>query len=118
MRRITQSLSLVATATLLFAQTPMSQRTFGSPKEAMDAIVEAAEHNDSAAMMKILGPEGKEIMESGDQAKLDRAYFARMAHEKMAIEQDRTNPNRATFVVGSQSWPFPIPLVRNKAGQW
>jgi len=46
-----------------------------------------------------------------------RAEFARSAHEKLQIEQDPTNPDRATFAVGEQDWPFPVPVVR-KNGKW
>jgi hypothetical protein len=96
-----------------------SQRTFASSEEAAQALIDAAEHNDSAAMLKIFGPEGKDIVESGDPAedKSGRAEFARMAHEKMQVERAAGDPDRATLVVGSDDWPFPVPLV-SKGGQW
>jgi len=102
-----------------FAAPPGSQRTFASPQEAAQALIDAAGHNDSAAMLKIFGPEGKDIVESGDPAedKNGRAEFARMAHEKMQVEPDPGMPNRATLVVGPQDWPFPVPIVA-KGGQW
>ena len=96
-----------------------AQQTFGTPQEAAQAVIDAAEHNDSAAMLKLFGPGGKEIVESGDPAqdKEGRAEFARAAHEKLKVEEDPTNPDRATLSVGSQDWPFPVPLVR-KDGKW
>jgi hypothetical protein len=109
---------LALTLTLLPADPQAGQRTFSSPQEAIQAVIDAAEHNDSAAMLKLFGPEGKEIVETGDEARENRAQFARLAHEKMQIDQDPTNPNRANFSVGSQEWPFPVPLVRDKAGKW
>jgi hypothetical protein len=67
----------------------------------------------------LFGPDGKDIVESGDPAedKESRAEFARSAHEKLQIEQDPGNPDRVTFAVGEQDWPFPVPLVR-KDGKW
>jgi hypothetical protein len=111
---------LALTLTLLPADPQAEQRTFATPQEAIRAVIDAAEHNDAAAMAKLFGPQGKDIMPPGDDAgtREDRAQFARLAHEKMQIEQDRTNPNRATFTVGAQEWPFPVPLVRDKAGKW
>jgi len=109
---------LVSMVCNLPAQAPAEQRTFATPGEAIQAVIDAAEHNDTAAMLKLFGPEGKEIVETGDQARDERAKFAKMAHEKMALEKDPTNPNRITFTVGADAWPFPIPLVRNKAGKW
>jgi hypothetical protein len=108
------------TLALLPAQTQTSQPTFATPEEAIQAIGDAAEHNDTAAMLKLFGPGGKELVAPADDAgaRQDRANFARMLHEKMQVERDATNPNRVTFSVGKEDWPFPVPLVRNKAGKW
>jgi hypothetical protein len=67
----------------------------------------------------LFGPDGKDILESGDPVadKESRAEFARSAREKLQIEEDPTNPNRVTFAVGEQDWPFPVPVVR-KDGKW
>ena len=108
------------TLALLPAQTQTSQPTFATPEEAIQAIGDAAEHNDTAAMLKLFGPGGKELVAPADDAgaRQDRANFARMLHEKMQVERDATNPNRVTFSVGKEDWPFPVPLVRDKAGKW
>ncbi len=106
-------------AAVMHAAPRESPRTFASPQEAIQAIIEAAEHNDGAALLQLFGPDGKDILESGDPAqdKDVRAEFARSAHEKLQIEQDPTNPDRVTFAVGEQDWPFPVPLVR-RDGKW
>jgi hypothetical protein len=106
--------------TTLPAQTPTAQPTFATPEDAIKAVGDAAEHNDAATMLKLFGPAGKELVSpAGDAgAREDRANFARMLHEKMQIERDSTNPNRVTFSVGKDDWPFPIPLARDKAGKW
>ena len=110
---------LAVAAALLQAAPKENQRTFATPQEAIQATIDAAEHNDSAALLQLFGPDGKDILESGDpvQDKESRAEFARSAHEKLRIEQDPTNPDRVTFAVGEQDWPFPVPLVR-KDGKW
>ena len=70
-------------------------------------------------MLKLFGPEGKDVVESGDPAEDQngRAEFARRAHEKLTIAIEPSNPNRATIVVGEQNWPLPVPLIK-KNGQW
>jgi hypothetical protein len=112
-------IGLAAAVTLLQAAPKESQRTFATPQEAIQAIIDAAEHNDAAALLQLFGPDGKDILESGTPAEANesRAEFARLAHEKLEIEQDPTNPDRATFTVGRADWPFPVPLVR-KEGKW
>jgi Protein of unknown function (DUF2950) len=120
-RRIARLLAagLVAGAVLLQGAPKDSQRTFATPREAIQATIEAAEHNDTAALLQLFGPEGKDIVESGDprQDKDLRAKFVRSAHEKLQIEEERLTPDRATFTVGAQEWPFPVPLIR-KNGTW
>ena len=95
------------------------QRTFATPQEAIQATIEAAEHNDSAALLQLFGPGGKDIVESGDPAqdKDLRAEFARSAHEKLHVDADPSTPDRVEFTVGEQEWPFPVPVVRLD-GKW
>jgi hypothetical protein len=115
--RLTNSLFLITM--VLHAATPGSQPTFATPEEAAQAGIVAAERNDTAALLKLFGPAGKDIIESGDptQDQNHRAEFARSAREKLKINQDPTNPNRAMISVGEQDWPFPVPLVRTD-GKW
>ena len=106
-------------ATLLQAAPKDGQRTFATPQEAVQATIDAAEHNDTAALLQLFGPDGRDIVESGDpvEDKDLRAEFARSAHEKLQFEEDSLTPNRVTLTVGSQEWPFPVPLVR-RDGKW
>jgi hypothetical protein len=98
---------------------PSDQRTFATPQEAIQATIEASEHNDSAALWQIFGTGSKNIVESEDAAsdQTDRAEFARLAREKTQVNPDPANPDRATFSIGTEDWPFPVPLQR-KNGRW
>src|SRR5271157_1993650 len=49
------------------------QKTFSSAEEACNALAAATQSNDEKAMLEILGPEGKEIVSSGDAAEDARA---------------------------------------------
>jgi len=110
---------LALEAALLYAAPRENQRTFATSEEAIQAVIAAAEHNDAAALLQLFGPDGKDILESGSPAEEKdlRAEFARSAHEKLHIEQDQWNPDRVTFAVGEQDWPFPVPVVR-RDGKW
>ena len=113
------TVALIVAVILLPAIPQASQRTFATPQEAAQALVEAAGNNDTAALLKLFGPDGKDIVESGDPVadKTGREEFAQRAHTKMHLEQEPGNPGRVTMVVGDNDWPFPVPLVR-KNGQW
>ena len=120
-RRLTWFVSagFVVGAVLLQGAQGNGQRTFATPQEAVQATIDAAEHNDTAALLQLFGPGGKDIVESGDPAedKDLRAEFARSAHEKLQIDEDRFRPDRVTFTVGAQEWPFPVPVIR-RDGRW
>jgi hypothetical protein len=120
-RRLTRlaAVGLVVGAALLQAAPKDLQRTFATPQEAIQATIDAAERNDTAALLQLFGPDGKDIVESGDPAedKDLRTEFARSAHEKLQIDTDPWTPDRVEFTVGTQEWPFPVPVVRRN-GKW
>lgn len=101
--------------TALLYSAPQEQRTFDTPQQGFQVMIDASERNDIAALRQIFGPGSKDVVESGDPAedKNDRAEFVKWAHEKTKMNQDPTNPNRATFTIGDEDWPFPVPLVRS-----
>jgi hypothetical protein len=120
MTRLTLILAAAALLTAQLIGQQAAERSFATPQEAAQALVDAAAQNDTPALMKLFGPQGADIVRSGDPAedKDARAEFARRAHEKMTVQIEPSNPNRAVVIAGNDNWPLPIPLVRNKAGQW
>jgi len=93
------------------------QRTFSSPEDASHALVAAAQDNDEKAMLDILGPDGKQIVSSGDEAEdaQSRANFVQRYQEmhRLVKEPDGTT----TLYIGAHNWPTPIPLV-TKGNSW
>ena len=87
---------------------------FNTPQDAASALVDAADKFDVAALMKIFGPGGEDIVFSGEYAQ-DRehaANFVAEAREKQSISMDPKSRNRAFVLVGNEDWPFPVPLVK------
>jgi hypothetical protein len=95
------------------------QKQFNTPKEAADALVQAAESFDVAALTEILGPESADVISSQDPVadKNKALAFAAKAKQKSNIETDPKNPNRAILIVGNDDFPLPIPIVKQK-GKW
>jgi hypothetical protein len=93
------------------------QKTFSSAEEASNALVKAAQSNDEKAMLDILGPDGKQIVSSGDEAEdaSSRANFVQRYEQmhRLVKEPDGTT----TLYIGAENWPTPIPLV-NKGNSW
>ena len=94
-------------------------RTFATPRDGADALVAAAAADDVAALRALFGPEGTALVVSGDEVRdrNDRARFVEDARAKLDVVMDPQDPRRAGIRVGSEGWPFPVPLVE-KAGMW
>jgi Protein of unknown function (DUF2950) len=100
----------------IFGADPVKQKTFSSPEEGVKALMEAAKKNDTKAMLAILGPEAKSLIESGDQVS-DRAAFERFVKSyEEANKLVKSGDTQAILEVGKDAWPFPIPLVKESAG--
>jgi hypothetical protein len=98
------------------AQQP-GQKTFSSAEEASNALLAAAQSNDEKVMLEILGPDGKQIVSSGDETEdaESRANFVKRYQEmhRLVKEPDGTT----VLYIGAHNWPAPIPLV-NKGNSW
>ena len=93
--------------------------TFSTSNGAAQALVKASEANDTAALLKLFAPNGKDLIETGDTAAdtQARARFTEAAHEKMAVLPDPADPTKMFVSVGPNDWPFPVPLIQ-KDGRW
>jgi hypothetical protein len=101
------------------AATQPPQKTFDTPQQAVDAMVLAVKNDDVTALLEIFGPAGKDFVDTSDdvQDKNSRAAFSALAQEKMHIDIDPHNPNRAILSVGNEDWPVPVPIVK-QGGKW
>jgi hypothetical protein len=94
-------------------------KTFNTPQQAAEALVDAAEKFDEPALVAIFGPQGEDVVLTGETP-LDRARaatFAAEARKKMSVDLDPKNTNRAYVIIGDLDWPFPVPIVK-KAAKW
>jgi hypothetical protein len=103
------------------ASTPSqaAQKAFATPKQASEALIQAAETFNLPELKEILGPDGEDLVASKDPVrdKNIAAAFATKAHEKNQVIVDPKNSRRAILSVGNDEWPVPIPLVL-KSGKW
>ena len=99
------------------ASAPEPQRNFASAGEAVSAFVAALRDNKEADLRAILGPEGDQVIDSGDRYadRELRQRFVALYDEKHTLDQK--SPGRAELDVGPNDWPMPIPLVENN-GRW
>jgi DUF2950 family protein len=89
-------------------------KTFSTPEEAANALIDAAEKFDVPVLLQILGPGGDDIVHSGEPAhdKEIAQQFANEARTKMDVSIDPKTKRRAFIIVGNDGWPFPVPIVK------
>lgn len=101
------------------AETQPSQKTFDTPKQAADALIQAARTYDVPALKNILGPDSADLITSQDPVmdKNRAEAFSGKAKERTTVYVDKKDPNLAILAVGHDDFELPIPIVR-KGGKW
>jgi Protein of unknown function (DUF2950) len=109
----------VAIAALLCAApcVAMAQQTFQTPEEAATALISAAKSGDMKTIVTVLGPNGEDIVSSGDEVAdaATRAKFVAAYDAKREIAKQ--GDSKAVMVIGPDDFPVPIPIIR-KDGLW
>jgi hypothetical protein len=114
-RQTARGAALVAAVvtSVAYAGPPQS---FATPEAAVQALVEAAKSGEDAKVLAVMGSGAKPLVESGD------AVADRNVHERFVTLYDEAHSlipasdDRRVLQVGTTGWPFPIPLVKGKAG--
>jgi Protein of unknown function (DUF2950) len=94
-------------------------KSFGTPEQAADALVDAAERFDVGALKELFGPSIDDIILTSEpaQGRQRASDFVAKFREKQSISLDPKNKARAFLLIGNEDWPFPIPIVK-RAGRW
>jgi hypothetical protein len=101
----------------IVAAQQVGSKAFSSPEEACGALAAAAQSNDKKAMLEIFGPEGKEIVSSGDETE-DAEMHANFAKKYQEMHRFVKEPDgNMMLYIGAENWPAPIPLV-HKGDSW
>ena len=95
----------------LQAEPAIKEQLFASPDAAVKALQAAAEGKDKMAFQVIFGPEFSERL-TGDKvqdANNAQRFAAAMAQ---GCNQLKESADKITLEVGTNNWPYPIPLVK------
>ncbi|MCZ6874764.1 MAG: DUF2950 domain-containing protein [bacterium] len=93
------------------------QTTFTSPESAVQALIQTVREVDKNGLLVILGSEGKDVIESGDEVadRWDMEQFLKAYDAAHALINN--SDGSVALQIGTQEWPFPIPLVK-RGGAW
>jgi hypothetical protein len=98
-------------------ETP-AQTKFATAAEAGQALQNAARAGDESTLARILGPNSKAILSSGDSAE-DKALiqFFVSKYDQMNRWVAMTDGSQI-LNIGADNYPFPIPLVKDSSSRW
>ncbi len=91
-------------------------KTFATPEQAVAALATGVRGKDRDALRTIFGPAVEDVANPDRvQATNEFTAFAAALDEKHRLV--RESDNKCVLEVGTNSWPFPIPIVQRN-GQW
>jgi hypothetical protein len=97
------------------AQQP-GQKIFPSAEEASTSLVAAMQSKNEKTLLEFLGPDGKQIISSGDEIE-DLHTRAEFVQRYLEMHRLVNEPDGTTVLyIGARNWPTPIPLVHNANG--
>jgi hypothetical protein len=97
------------------AQT-LTQSTFSSTDDALQALVSAAKDKDRGALAKLFGPDYEKLL-TGDEVEDNKDLEAFSSAASESAQLQKVNDSKFVVTVGQDHWPTPIPLV-HKDGKW
>jgi hypothetical protein len=108
-------LTLGLTAAASAGARPPAAKIFPTPQAAVQAVVEAARAKNRQAMREIFGPDVQSLL-SGDEVADNSSFEEFATHVAEATSLEKQSEVKVTLLVGSDEWPFPIPLIKNGEG--
>jgi len=89
-----------------------AQKSFGSPEEAVTALLAAATSGNRNELLNLFGPAGEKLVFSGDKIadkrNLDNFVAEYQKNHKIINQSD----TRAMLYVGKDEWPLLIPIIK------
>lgn len=100
-----------------FIMVPLAQaqQSFGTPDDAATALATAVKSGVNQNILKVLGADGEDIVDSGD-AVADADARAKFLSAYDAGHSVKVDGKRASLIVGADDFPFPIPIIHTKSG--
>jgi hypothetical protein len=107
---------IISTSTALSPAAEVKQQRFPSAEAAVTAMASALRSDDTGALLAVFGPDGEELVSSGDPVadQAERDHFLAHYDGKNLLKAD--GADRMVLHVGNDEGPFPIPLIKEEDG--
>ena len=97
---------------------PAASQTFASPEDAGTAVFNAAKAGDESALLAIFGPNGKDVLLTGDPA-TDKENLRNFTVAYVEMQRwGKLKAGGQVLYIGANNYAFPIPLDQNSEGKW
>ena len=94
-----------------------AHKTFSSAQDAAAALYSAARSHDESAMVVILGPSSRELVEWIDDPTMRSSDIDLFVQKYDQMHRLVHEPDdETTLYVGAENWPLPIPIVEKNGG--
>lgn len=100
--------------TLSVNASALDEQTFARPDDALGALKIAAQNDDTNALRAIFGPTQPELI-SPDAVQATAEYKLFVQHLTEKAQWTTNSDDHLTLVIGTNAWPFPIPLVKQNS---
>jgi hypothetical protein len=89
---------------------------FATADEAARALIGLVRTNDLDGLVALFGAAGQDLIDTSDAAtgRRNREVFVAAVAEGWRLQD--AGSDREVLVIGNESWPFPVPLVKGAAG--
>jgi len=108
---------MAAIVILASASVASAQQSFKTPEDAVEALVSATKDNWPKGVIAVLGPDGADIVSSGDKVADEAIRQKFLAAYEAKHQVTKEGDDKAVMIIGPEDFPFPIPLSR-KDGAW
>jgi hypothetical protein len=91
-------------------------KTFATPEEAAQALLDAVASDDMDAIWGVLGDEFRDELanDDADQERENRRRIVAGAKDALQLRAD--DEDTRVMVIGKEAWPMPIPIVKTDKG--
>ena len=100
----------------LAVQAQSQQATFATPEAGVAALIDALRRNNASALESLLGPGGRDVLDSGDPVSDAAARDDFVAAFERKSDLVAVNDTTRMLRVGESEWPLPIPLISAGSG--
>jgi hypothetical protein len=114
----TTAKALIAVAVWLISQPALATepKTFATPEEAAQALLDAVASDDMDAIWGVLGDEFRDELANDDAAQERENRRRIVAGAKDALQLRADDEGTRVMVIGKEAWPMPMPIVKTDKG--